>query len=137
MNYGSPEIAEIVERVAAKIEADNAREWRPLSGPEIVQGIDIALSLIEDRYIERAILASETTAGAIAVAKKECRNGGFSGGGQSVCGVTQGIHIRCGDREGIVTWRALVEWVRGGRDKLVADLRRQIEEKTDVQLTLF
>lgn len=137
MNYPSPEIADIVERVAAKIEADNTRDWRPLSGPEIVEGIDIALSLIEGRYIERAILASETTADALAVAKKECRNGGFSGSGHSVEGVSQGIRIRCGDRQGIVTWRALVEWVRGGRDKLVADLRRQITEKTEVQLTLF
>lgn len=126
----------------SRTHASESRE--PLTGPEILYGIERTLSHVANRWVEQSILNAPSDAAAITFAKKECRWWGSSGGtavegGASVWveGHTKGIRIRCEDREGIVTWDALVRWVRRERDTFIAEIRGEIEVTMGAQLSLF
>lgn len=106
--WGCPDLCtRFVERwaaVSSPTTEDAAREFATLSRLRSVEGLNVY----------RLIAFAESDAEALKVAKVECSNGGSYSTGFEVSGTAKGIKYEVAGFSGLVTYREVVEYVRGG-----------------------
>lgn len=109
---------------------------RSLTLDDVVRAIERQVHLIADSWIAEVIRAAATRAAAISTARRECSRGGSSSLGEQISGFRdrvnkgRGLTVQFGHPTGVVTWAAIVEYVRAPAPLAAANVPGQ-------QLSLF
>lgn len=109
---------------------------RGLTADDVVLAIERQVHLVAESWIVEVIRAAPTREDAIKVARRECSRGGSSSMGCSISGFRdrfnkgRGLTVQFGPRKGVVTWAAIVDYVRAPAPLAAATLPGQ-------QLSLF
>ena len=92
------------------------KDAKPLIEVDIAWAVELAAASYQNRWTERSVREAETEAAALRIARDHCQHWGHLGDDGYLMGHAQGLEVKRHGRAGMVTFKTLVDRLRGPVD---------------------